>query len=60
MRLLALVDNDADKLAAMALAFLYSNPNISSVILGSKNLDHVRRNFDLLEQGIDQNLLARL
>ncbi|AEE95630.1 aldo/keto reductase [Mahella australiensis] len=60
MRLLALVDNDGDKLAAMALAFLYSNPNISSVILGSKNLDHIRRNFDLLEQGIDQNLLARL
>jgi aryl-alcohol dehydrogenase-like predicted oxidoreductase len=57
--LLALVDGDADQLVAVALKFLYRNPNVTSVLAGSKNVAHVRQNLELLELHVDESLIER-
>ena len=51
--LLDLVDGDGEQLMALALNFLYQNSGVTSVLLGSKNLDHVQENMGLLEREID-------
>ena len=48
--LLELVDNDPSALSSLALRFLYANPHISSVLLGTKKAEHVKDNLQLLER----------
>ncbi|WP_423406764.1 aldo/keto reductase [Heyndrickxia sp. MSNUG] len=58
-QLLELVKNDGDLLSTLALNFLYENKGISSVLIGTKNLDHFRKNIELLEKDFDKELLAQ-
>lgn len=59
MALLELSGGDGNKLAALALKFLYRNNNISSVLLGTKNPDHVKNNFELLDMDIDESVVDK-
>ncbi|WP_026487244.1 aldo/keto reductase [Caldanaerobius polysaccharolyticus] len=54
--LLDLVKGNGDMLTAIALNFLYRNDNISSVLVGSKNPDHVMDNVKLLEVEISEDV----
>jgi aryl-alcohol dehydrogenase-like predicted oxidoreductase len=56
---LDLLDGDADKLVALALRFLYRNPNVTSVLAGSKNAAHVRKNLEMLELDLDESLIEQ-
>ncbi len=47
--LLALVGGDGRSLTALALQFLYRNPHVSSVLAGTKRIEHLQANLDLLE-----------
>lgn len=55
--LLNLVDRDASRLPALALAFLQSNPAVSSILVGSKRLEHIRANIQALHAGVEPGLL---
>jgi|GEM_PF-519631 len=55
--LLKLTHGNYETLTALALAFLYQNKSISSVIIGSKNLSHVQTNLNLLNKFNDPALL---
>jgi len=57
--LLDLVDGDADKLVALALRFLHRNPNVTSVLVGSKNADHIRDNLAMPDLDLDDGLVDR-
>lgn len=57
--LLDLVDGDASLLPQLALAFLRSNPAVSSVLVGSKDLAHVERNIRLLNAQMEPELVER-
>jgi aryl-alcohol dehydrogenase-like predicted oxidoreductase len=57
--LIDLLDGDPDKLVALALKFLHRNPNVTSVLAGSKNAAHVRSNLDMLELDLDDSLIER-
>lgn len=57
--LLDLVEGDADRLQALALAFLKSHSGISSILIGSKKLENVRRNVVLFEEEVAPGLLER-
>ena len=52
--LLELAGGDGESLMALALNFLYQNSGVTSVLLGSKNLAHVKSNLGLLEREFDQ------
>ena len=56
---LDLVGGDADLLTALALRFLHLNPHITSVLVGSKSVDHLRRNMELLQIDLSDELLER-
>lgn len=58
-KLLGLVGNDADRLTSLALNFLYRNKFISSILLGTKNVDHLQENFAFLEKDIDDELINK-
>ncbi|UVI33414.1 aldo/keto reductase [Paenibacillus spongiae] len=49
MKLLELVGGDADRLTALALQFLHRKEGITSILAGTKNIHHLRANFELLE-----------
>lgn len=57
--LLKLVDEKADMLVALALKFLQSNPNVTSVLAGSKNIQHIKKNVELLNCEMDSSLLEQ-
>jgi len=57
--LLELLDGDPDKLVALALRFLYRDPNVTSVLAGSKNAAHVRKNLEMLELDMDESLIEQ-
>ena len=52
-----LVNYDYDKLTALALAFLYQNRSISSVILGIDQIEYFNKDIRLLNQFKDKQLL---
>ena len=56
-KLFKLVDNDPDMLTALALNFLYKNRGITSVLIGSKNFDHIQDNLKLLEREVENELI---
>jgi len=56
---LNLVDGDPDLLIALALKFLYRNPNVTSVLAGSKNIEHIKKNIQLLHLSMDESLLEQ-
>jgi aryl-alcohol dehydrogenase-like predicted oxidoreductase len=58
-RLLALVNGDGERLHMLALAFLRAHPAISSILVGTKNLDHLRRNIERFRSPDDLELLQR-
>ncbi len=57
-KLLGLVGGDGDALTSLALNFLYQNDGISSVLVGSKQVAHVRANMELLERPVDPEVMA--
>ena len=57
--LIELLDGDANKLVPLALRFLYRNPNVTSVLAGSKNAAHVRSNLEMLELELDDALIEQ-
>jgi len=58
-RLLALVNGDGERLHTLALAFLRAHPAISSILVGTKNLDHLRRTIERFQSPDDPELLQR-
>ena len=58
-KLLDLVGGDGDALTSLALNFLYENDGISSVLVGSKRVEHVRANLELLERPVDAAVMAQ-
>ena len=58
-RLLALVNGDGERLHILALAFLRAHPAISSILVGTKQLDHLRRNIEWFQTPEDLELLQR-
>ncbi len=58
VQLLELVGGDGDALTALALTFLFEHEGISSVLVGTKRVEHVRANLELLERPVDAALLA--
>ncbi len=58
-KLLKLVDGDMQTYMAIALQFLYAEPGITSVLLGSKKAEHVQSNLQLLERPVDEKLMQR-
>ena len=58
-KLLALVNGDTDLLTALGLHFLHSNDGISSVIVGTKKPENVRKNFALLNADLPEGLLEK-
>lgn len=63
-KIISVTRNDTRLLRQIALRFLYENRSISSVLLGSKNMMHIRDNLDLLNSELDstvyQNVLEIL
>ncbi|MBE3584058.1 MAG: aldo/keto reductase [Limnochordaceae bacterium] len=55
--LLELVHGDGRQLTALALAFLRQNPAVSSILLGSKRLEHVVDDAELLLAGVPAGLV---
>ena len=51
-----LASNDPRRLTALALQFLYKNKAITSVLLGSKNIENIRSNLQLLDLDIPENI----
>ena len=48
-------------LPELALRFTLAHPAVSTIIVGMRNLDHVRQNIALSEAGpLDQNILQKL
>lgn len=58
-QLLELVNHDGDVLAALALQFLYREEGISSVLIGTKKIQHLKDNLELLEQPIPEDLMSK-
>jgi aryl-alcohol dehydrogenase-like predicted oxidoreductase len=56
-QLLELVNDDGELLSTLALNFLYENKGISSVLIGTKNLGHLKKNIELLERPVDRQVL---
>ncbi len=59
-QLLELVDGDAEKLTALALQFLYANPGVTSVLVGSKRGEHIEANLPLLDIDLGDALARAL
>ena len=57
--LLDLVDGNADMLVVLALKYLHRNPNVTSVLAGSKNVQHIKKNIELLNCDMDSPLLEQ-
>jgi len=57
--LLKLTDGNYDKLTQLALAFLYENKNISSVIIGFSQPDYITQDIQLINSFNDPALLAQ-
>ena len=58
-RLLALVHGDGERLHTLALAFLRAHPAISSILVGTKHLEHLRRNIEGFQSPDNPELLRR-
>lgn len=58
--LVDLVKGDGNLLTAIALQFLYQNDGIHSVLVGTKNLDRIEQNIQLLEYEIDPMLFQQV
>ncbi|WP_419419943.1 aldo/keto reductase [Legionella sp. D16C41] len=57
--LLKLTQYDYDKLTSLALAFLYQDPHISSVIIGADRPSYIKKDIKLLKEFNDYALLER-
>lgn len=57
--LLKTTHQDFDQLTALALAFLYKEPNINTVILGADRPEYIEKDMQLLKQFSDENLLTQ-
>ena len=58
-KLLKLVEGNTDMLTALGLHFLYENDGISSVIVGTKKPENVKKNFELLGIELPAGLLEK-
>lgn len=56
---LDLVGGDPELLPVLAMRFLYRNPGVTSVLVGSKKTEHLRRNLELLETEMDEEIVER-
>ncbi len=54
---LDLVDGETDRLAALGMAFLRHNPGVSSILVGTKSVEHLRENVRALEAGVPAGVL---
>ncbi len=50
---------DGELVTALAMRFLYDNPGISSVLVGTKNIERIGRNIQLLSEEIDGELIRK-
>lgn len=57
--LLKLVNHNGDALTSLALQFLYRHEGVTSVLVGSKKIEHIKTNFELLDRPIDEELLQK-
>lgn len=58
-KLLNLVGGDIRAYMAVALKFLYEEEGITSVLLGSKKVGHIKDNLDLLEMDIGDDIMRK-
>lgn len=58
-KLLRLVDGDVKTYMAIALQFLYAEKGVTSVLLGSKKVEHIQSNLELLELPVDEELMRK-
>ncbi len=58
-KLLQLCNNNYEKLIALELAFLYHNQNITTVLIGTSNKEHLIKDVKLLDNFNDYQLLAK-
>lgn len=54
-----LANQDAQTLQALALQFLYEETGISTVLLGTKNVDHIKESMELLNRELPAGLLDK-
>ena len=57
LKILELLNGDANRLTAIALQFLYNNPSVTSVLAGTKRMEHVKQNLAWLDQDIPSELM---
>lgn len=57
--LLKITHQDFDQLTALALAFLYKEPNVHTVILGADRPEYIEKDIQLLKQFSDEDLLTQ-
>lgn len=57
--LLRLVGGDGRRLTALALQFLYRNPHVSSVLAGTRRIEHVRENLELVDLDLGAGILEK-
>lgn len=57
--LLDLLAGDLNKLSALALGYLHSLAGVSTVLVGTKNLAHLREHISSLEEGFDNELIQQ-
>ncbi len=59
-KFLTLLNNRVELLPALALQFLHRNPNISSVLVGTKSEEHLKANLRLLQMPLPEEAKAFL
>lgn len=58
-KLQELVDGDAKLLQALSLQFLYKEKGISSILLGTKNMNHLKESIELLDWDLPEGLMEK-
>lgn len=56
---LDLVGGELERLTDLAWGFLAAHPGVSSVLLGTKSLDHLRANVERARRGVDPDLVKK-
>lgn len=56
---LDLVGGDLDRLTDLAWGFLAAHPGVSSVLLGTKSVEHLKANVERARRGIDPDLVKK-
>ncbi|MCL2860827.1 MAG: aldo/keto reductase [Firmicutes bacterium] len=59
-KLLEITNNNAEMLTQLALQFLFKNENISSVLMGTKKIEHLKNNLNFLNKEINKEMWEKV